>query len=182
MIDEFQCAIRAMRAAPAVSIVVVVSLALGIGAATAVFSVVDSVLLKPLPVKDQERLLVVWTSKRERGFDHWPISYMSYLGMRERVRATSGVAAHWYAGALTAVLHLEDGTAMPLQHTGVTGNWFDVLGVGARVGRLLTADDDRVGAARVVVLSSGTAERVFGSASAAVGRIVRIQENTFTVV
>lgn len=173
---------RALRAAPTVSIAAIFSLALGVGAATAIFSVVDGVLLKPFPVIDQRRLLVVWTSKPERGFAHWPFSFLGYLGMRERLRTAGGLAAHPYAGVLTAVLHLEDGSAMPLQRTAVTGEWFDVVGVRARAGRLLNAGDDRVGAPDVVVLSSGMAERLFTSASDAVGRAVRIQENTFTVV
>jgi putative ABC transport system permease protein len=180
--QDVRYGIRALRAAPVVSMAAILSLALGIGAATAVFSVVDGVLLEPFPVKDQGRLLVVWTSKPERGFDHWPFSYASYEGMRERLRTTSGVGAHPYAGTLTAVLYLDDGSAMPLERTAVTGEWFDVLGVRARAGRLLTAADDQVGAPRVVVLSSGVAERLFGSAPDGVGRTVRIQENTFTVV
>ncbi len=173
--------VRALRAAPVVSIAAILSLALAIGAATAIFSVVDGVLLKPFPVKTQERLLVVWTSKPERGFAHWPL-YPGYLAMRERLRTTSGVGAHPYAGVLTAVLHLDDGSAMPVQRTAVTGEWFDVLGVRARAGRLLTAADDQVGAPNVVVLSSGLAERLFGGASAAIGRTVRIQEDAFVIV
>ena len=160
----------------------ILSLALAIGAATGIFSVVDGVLLKPFPVKAQERLLVVWTSKPERGFAHWPFLYAGYLGMRERLRTTSGVGAHPYAGVLTAVLHLDDGSAMPVQRTAVTGEWFGVLGVRARAGRLLTAADDQVGAPNVVVLSAGLAERLFGSAASAIGRSVRIQEHAFAIV
>ena len=102
--------------------------------------------------------------------------------MRERLRTVSGVAAHPYAGALPTVLHLDDGSAMPLPHAAVTGEWFDVLGVRARAGRLLTAADDHVGAPHVVVLSSGLAERLFGGVTEAIGRRVRLQETTFTVV
>jgi putative ABC transport system permease protein len=182
MIGDVRSAIRALQAAPAVMTAAILSLALGIGSTTAMFSVVDGVLLKPFPVQDQARLLVVWTSKARRSFDHWPFSYASYEGMRERVRTTSGVAAHPYAGTLSAVLHLDDGTAMPLQRSPVTGDWFGVLGVHARAGRLLTASDDRTGAPHVIVLSSGIAERLFGSAERAVDRTVRVEEDTFTVV
>lgn len=181
-VQDVRYSVRALRVAPVVSMAAVLSLALAIGAATGIFSVVDGVLLKPFPVKAQERLLVVWTSKPERAFAHWPFSYAGYQGMRERLRTTSGVGAHPYAGVLTAVLHLDDGSAMPVQRTAVTGEWFDVLGVRARAGRLLTAADDQVGAPNVVVLSAGLAERLFGSAAAAEGRSVRIQEHGFAIV
>jgi hypothetical protein len=62
---------------------------LSLGAATAVFSVVDGVLLKPLPVADQEHLLVVWTSKPQRGFDHWAFSFAGYEHMSDGVRTVS---------------------------------------------------------------------------------------------
>ena len=181
-VQDLRYSVRALRVAPVVSIAAILSLALAIGAATAIFSVVDGVLLKPFPVKAQERLLVVWTSKPERRFAHWPFSYAGYLAMRERLRTTSGVGAHPYAGVLTAVVHLDDGSAMPVQRTAVTGEWFDVLGVRARAGRLLMAADDQVGAPNVVVLSSGLAQRLFGGASAAIGRTVRIQEDAFVIV
>lgn len=173
---------RRLRASPGFALVTIATLALAIGATTAMFSVVDGVLFKPLPVKDEHRLLVVWTSKPERGFSHWPFSYASYDGMRERLRTVSGVGAHLYAGTLPVVLRLNDGSAMPLQRTAVTGEWFDVLGVRPRAGRLLTAADDQVGAPPVAVLSSGMAGRLFGNVSNAIDRRVRLEETTFTVV
>jgi putative ABC transport system permease protein len=182
LLADLRYGLRMLRKSPAFALITIGTLALGIGATTAMFSVVDGVLLKPFPVKDQDRLLVVWTSKPERGFKHWPFSYASYLGMRERLRTVGGVAAHPYAGALPAVLHLDDGSAMPVQQASVTGEWFDLLGVRARAGRLLTAADDHIGAAHAVVLSSGLAGRLFGNVSDAVGRRVRLQETTFTVV
>jgi putative ABC transport system permease protein len=182
LVADLRHGLRLLRKSPGFALVTIGTLALGIGATTAMFSVLDGVLLKPFPVKDQQRLLVVWTSIPERGFSHWALSYASYAGIRERLRTTSGVAAHPYAGTLSTVLHLDDGSAMPLQRTAVTGDWFDVLGVRARAGRLLTPDDDQVGAPHVVVLSSGLAERLFGSVRNAVGRRVRIEEATFTVV
>ena len=182
LIADLAHAVRVLRASPGFALVTIATLALAIGATTAMFSVVDGVLFKPLPVEDERRLLVVWTSKPERGFSHWPFSYASYDGMRERLRTVSGVGAHPYAGTLPAVLRLNDGSAMPLQRTAVTGEWFDVLGVRPRAGRLLTAADDRVGAPPVAVLSSGIAERLFGGISEAIDRRVRLQETTFTVV
>ena len=138
LLADLRHALRLLRKSPGFALITIATLALGIGATTAMFSVVDGVLLKPFPVKDQARLLIVWTSRPDPGFSHWPFSYASYEGMRERLRTVSGVAAHPYAGALPVVVHLDDGSAMPLQRTVVTGNWFEVLGVRARAGRLLT--------------------------------------------
>ena len=174
--------VRLLRKSPGFAAAAVATLALAIGATTAMFSIVDGVLLKPLPVKDQNRLLVVWTSVPQRGFEHWPFSYTSYLGIRERLRTVSGAAAQPYSGTLPAVLHLDDASAMPLQRTAVTGGWFDVLGVHARAGRLLTEADDRAGAPRVVVLSGGMAKRLFGGAEAAIGRTLHLDEDSYTIV
>ena len=152
--QDVRYALRAAVTAPAWSAAVILSLALGIGAATAIFSVVDGVLLKSLPVRDQDQLLVVWTSRPERGFDHWPFSSSRTRGSAIALRTASGVAAHPYAGTLGGVVHVADGSALPVQQTAVTGNWFQVLGVAARAGRLLNPADDRIGAPSVVVLST----------------------------
>jgi predicted permease len=179
---DLRHAVRQLRRSPGFTLIAVATLALAIGATTAMFSVVDGVLLKPLPVKDQDDLLVVWTSIPDRGFAHWPFSYAAYVGMRERLRTVSGAAAQPYAGTLPGFLHLDDGSAMPIQRAPVTGDWFDLLGARARAGRLLTAADDRAGAPPVVVLSSGLAERLFGGAHRSIGRRVRLQETAWTVV
>jgi len=104
--QDLRYGLRLLRRTPGFAAAATLTIALGIGATTAMFSVVDGVLLKPLAVKDQARLLIVWTSRPERGFSHWPFSHASYLGMRERLRTVSGVAAHPYAGTLPGVLHL----------------------------------------------------------------------------
>ncbi len=102
-------------------------------------------LLKPFPVKAQERLLVVWTSKPERGFALAVLGPLGTGHAQASCRHDQRHGCHPYAGVLTAVLHLDDGSAMPVQRTAVTGEWFDVLGVPSP-GRLLTAADDQVGA------------------------------------
>jgi putative ABC transport system permease protein len=115
LLADLRYGLRLLRRSPGFALVTIATLALGIGATTAMFSVVDGVLLKRFPVKDQSRLLIVWTSKPGGGFSHWPFSYASYVGMRERLRTVSGVAAQPYAGALPTLAHLDDGSAMPLQ-------------------------------------------------------------------
>ncbi len=182
LIADIRHGLRLLRRSPAFAVVTIATLAVGIGASTAMFSVIDGVLFKRLPVEDQNRLLVAWTSIPERGFEHWALSYTSFSGIRERLRTTRRIAAHPYSGAWPSVLHRDDGLAMVVQQTAVTGEWFDVVGVRARAGRLLTAADDRAGAPHVVVLASRLAERLFGSAADAIGRRIRLQESTFTVV
>jgi len=182
LLGDLAYAGRLLRKAPGSALVIILTLAVALGATTAMFSVVDGVLLKRLPVKDQDRLLVVWTSIPERGFQHWALSYTSYLGLRERLRTVSGVAAHPYSGAMGALLHLDGNTAIRVQQLAVTGEWFDVLGVRPRAGRLLTPADDHSGSPPAVVLSSGLAERFFGTVDNAVGQRVRIYDVTFTVV
>jgi putative ABC transport system permease protein len=179
---DVRYALRILRLHPGFTATASLTLALGIGATTAVFTVVDGVLLKPFPVKDQQRLLVVWKSAPDRGMANWPFNYRSYEGMRERLHTVTGLAAHPYADTLTGVLHRDDGSAQSLQRTAVTGEWFNVVGVLPRAGRLLTAADDRVGAAPVVVLSSVLAERLFGNVGNAIGRTLRVDEGACTVV
>jgi len=182
LLADAKYGVRLLRKSPGFAAAAVATLALAIGATTAMFSIVDGVLLKPLPVKDQNRLLVAWRSLPERGFEHWAFSYTSYVGIRERLRTVAGAAAQPYSGTLPAVLHLDDASAMPLQRTAVTGGWFDVLGVHPRAGRLLTEADDRAGAPRVVVLSGGMAKRLFGGAEAAIGRTLHLDEDSYTIV
>jgi hypothetical protein len=80
LLADLRYGLRLLRKSPVFAVITIGTLALGIGATTAMFSVVDGVLLKPFPVKDQARLLVVWTSKPQRGFSHWPALFLSVVG------------------------------------------------------------------------------------------------------
>src|SRR5690349_23961126 len=102
VLADARFALRRLRTSPGFALATLATLAVAIGATTAMFSVVDGILLKPLPVKEQNRLLVVWTSVPERGFDHWPFSYASFVGIRERLRTVTDVAAQPYSGTLPA--------------------------------------------------------------------------------
>jgi putative ABC transport system permease protein len=129
----------------------------------------------------QDRLLVVWKTVPGRGFENMPFSWPAVEELRARLRTVSGVAAHPYHGAGRAVVRRGEDAQM-LQLTGVTGDWFGVLGVRPVAGRLIAPADDRVGAARVLVLSAGAAQRLFGSARAALGATLRVDEHAYTVV
>lgn len=179
--QDLRFSLRSLRSRPAYAAAAVLTLALGIGAATAVFSVVDGVLLKPLPVEDEDRLLVVWKAAPERGFEQMPFSYASFEALRERLRTVSGLAAHPYHGSGRASARIGD-EATPLQLTGVTGDFFEVLGAQAAAGRLIGPEDDRRGSPPVLVLSRGAADRLFGSAANALGRTVTLFERTFSIV
>ncbi len=177
--QDVRFALRTFRARAGFAATAVLTLALGMGATTAVFSVVDGVLLKPLPVQDQAQLLVVWTSLPQRGFAHMPFTYEAYAALRGRLRTVSDLAAHPYNGTNRTALQLGD-RAVPLAVTPVTGDWFGVLGVRAASGRMLTAGDDRVGASPVIVLADAAARRLFGR-EAVTGRTLRIDDVTYTV-
>jgi putative ABC transport system permease protein len=181
MRQDIRDGFRALKASPVVSAAAIASLALGLGAATAVFSVVDGVLLKPLPVVDQDRLLTVWKSLPDRNMADWPFRFQSYEALRDRVRTVSDLAAHPYSGTVGDVAYVES-DAVPLMWTFVTGGWFDLLGVRPAAGRLLAMNDDGAGAEPVMVLSSGSAVRVFGGVHNAIGRRLRIWATTYTVV
>jgi predicted permease len=173
--------LRALRLRPGFTAAAVLTLALGLGAATAVFSVIDGVLLKPLPVPAQERVLVVWKTVPARGFDAMPFTWASYEELRDRLDAAHGVAAHPYHGSGRGLVR-RGADVQPLRLAGVTGAWFDVLGVQPVAGRLIAPADDRVGAPRVLVLAVGAARRLFGDARAALGQTVRVDELSFEVV
>src|SRR5918996_1125649 len=145
LLQDLRYALRQLRAHPGFTAVAVFTLGLGIGANTAMFSVVDGVLLRPLPVREQDRVLVMWMEDRQRGFPHLPFVYESVDAVRERTRTLTDVAAIPYWGASERAVHLPDG-AVPVAGTPVTGSFFRVLGARPALGRLLQPDDDQPGA------------------------------------
>jgi predicted permease len=176
--EDVRFGLRALRRRPGFVAAVVLTLALGIGANTAVFSLVDAVFLRPVAVAEPERVVAVFqaaTSKNLNG----GLSFPAYQRLREDSRALSGVAA---AMSHQVSIAGPGGTEMLNAHA-VSGNYFTVLGVRAHAGRLIsTGDDGAHGASPVVVLSYPVAVRWYGDDESAIGKTVEIADRAFTVV
>ena len=180
---ELRQAARALRRSPGVTVWSIVILALGIGAATAVFSVVNGMLLRPLPVTAQDRLVRITKNDVERGFDHYPLYYSEYLEWSRRSREFESLAAFWAWGTNDGLLL---GSAEPAHFSisRVSGNFFEVLGASSHVGRTLRSEDDRATGVPPLVLSHRAWRDRFGSDPAVVGRTlpVRLAERTSFLV
>jgi predicted permease len=175
--QDLRHALRQLRRAPIFTLTATLSLAAGIGATAAMFTLVDRVLLRRLPVSDPQHLVYV-TDQRILTGRSPTFSYPFYKGLEDNgilagVAARSGLAAN----AST------DGQAARARAELVSGTYFGVLGVSAQVGRVLTADDDRTpGAHPVAVISDGYWRRTFGRDPEVAGRTIRINSGVFTVV
>ena len=165
---------RRLRRSPGFTLVAGLSLALGIGANTAIFSLVEATLLRRLPVLRPEELSYVRSGTASGVF-----SYPDIAELREQQQGFTGIAA-W--GGIGASLTTE-GDPQVVTGVIVTGNFFDVLGVHAARGRLLSPDDDKVpGAHPVAVISDGLWQRRFGARADAVGRSILLNGHPFTVI
>jgi hypothetical protein len=169
MLQDLRYAARVLRKAPTFAAVAILTLALGIGANTAIFTVVNALLLRPLPYAHADRLVTVWQDMRARGgpADEWnsPGNYADWRSERalfEEIAMISG----WRP---TLIGRTEP---EPIPGEQVSHEYFSVLGVAPALGRTFNAADDVPNAPRVVVLSDGLWRRHFGAASDVVGRTV----------
>jgi len=174
---DFRLALRKLRGSPGFTLVAVLTLALGVGANSAIFSVVDAVLLRPLPMDDAERLVRLYTpdSTSKEG----PSSSPDFLDMRERTRSFSGMVAVRHHQ-----LSLGSAGAEPERLVGAwtSPDLFEVMGAPVRLGRGLTLADAQPGAERVIVLSHGLWMGRFGGAPDILGRTVQLGGVSRTVV
>ena len=183
--QDFRLALRSFVKNPTFTLVVVLTLALGIGANTAIFTLMDQVLLRLLPVEDPERLVMLDGPGTSSGTTHrhydtlTPLSHPMFEGLRDKNAVFDGVLAEY-----TAPLHLTVGSQTDaVNGVLVSGTFFRVLGVKPAAGRLLTDEDDRVpGGHPVVVLSHGFWTRRFGGDPKVVGQAVRVNDHPMTVV
>ena len=183
--QDLKLALRVFWKNPAFAAIVILTLALGSGANTAIFTLLDQVMLRALPVERPERLVVLHAPGPFSGWSEvnsdtvMPMSHPMFEGLRDRTPAFSGVLAHAQA---SVHLTLKDATER-VNGDLVSGGFFQVLGLRAAHGRLFTPDDDRVPSAHpVVVLGHGLFERSFGGDPAAVGRTVHINNHPMTIV
>ena len=174
--QDLSYGVRAILKQPGYTAVAALALALGIGANTAIFSLVNSILLRQLPFRQPEQLVGVFSSRGDSA--KHPFNLPDFIDYREQNRTLSGIAAfaNWSAN-LTG-----QGEPERLQGLRISANAFELLGVEAAVGRALMPDDDTPGQQRVVVLSYGLWQRRFGADPQLVGKTLILNGAGYTVV
>ena len=169
-------ALRALRKTPAFTAGAIVTVALAVGATTAIFSAVYGVLLRQLPFRDAVRVFWIWSD--QPGRDRTPFNIPDFIDYRDSARTLAGLAGFFaYSANLS-----DEAAAERVQGLRATGNLFDVLGARTVLGRALRSTDEQAGADQVVVLTERFWARRFGADPAVVGRTIRLNGETFTVV
>ena len=191
LFQDLRYAVRTLRMSPAFTLIAAVSLALGIGANTAIFSLIQALLLRPLPgVHAPEQLVALGNPARTGGLSEGNVrtdvfSYPLYEQMRDHNQSFAGLAASGRAGRLVLGSESSGGTGAAERPRGrlVSGNYFAVLGVPAFRGRTFTAAEDRVpGADPVVVISHSYWTRHFAQDPGVIGRPITLNGSPFTVI
>ena len=167
--------IRSLRRTPGLTTTIVLTLALGIGLATAVFTFADALLVRPLPVRDEDRLVVLWGETPDGRFRNIPLAIDETRDFASRSSALEHVAFFAYYGAGAVPVRSGDRVSLA-QRALVSGNFFDVLGARPALGRAIAPDDDLPGATPVAVLSHAGWQRHFAGDSAVVGRRIVVHE------
>ncbi|HEY0969561.1 MAG TPA: ABC transporter permease [Gemmatimonadales bacterium] len=178
LLRDLRYAVRTLLRAPGFTLAVVITLALGIGANTAIFSVVRGVMLRPLPHRDGERLVYLRHAIDGPGGENIAFSVPEIIDFRDGARTLGGIAEY-----SSLMYTLEGaGTAERIDVGLVTGNFFDVMGLSPVAGRLLNAGDDGTGVPPVAVLTHEFWMQRFGGDPAIVGKPVRLGGKPVTVV
>ncbi len=176
--QDLKFALRILRNNPGFTAVAVLTLALGIGANTAIFSVVNTVLLKPLPYPEASRLLNIGQIDRQTGQYGVSISYTKFRQIQEQSRTLETVAAFY--GQNFALTTERDAEALPAVRA--SWNFFQVLGLAPAEGRFFLAEEGQPGGANVAVISDAFWHRHFGGVTSALGSAVVLDGTSFTVV
>jgi len=179
---DLRHAVRALRAAPSFTLVALAVLTLSIGAATAIFSVVDGVLLRPLPFPDADRLVAVGELNVKTGSD-WGLNLVApqnFIDWREQQRVFTGLAAIGYASISVAPEPGREPETLSAQ--AVTADFFSVLGMAPLIGRTFTIENEVDGHARVAVISHRLWQRRYGGAPDVVGKYLAGQRGSFEIL
>jgi putative ABC transport system permease protein len=165
---------------PSLSAVIVATLALGIGSATALYSVIQAVLLRPFPFRDQQQLVLLWQTDVVRNHPFVEVSYLDFRDWRTRTEPFESMAAMSSVNFATTLTGI--GEPRQLQVRAVSEPFFDVLGSVPVLGRTFVPDDHRSGAGKVVVIGYSLWRELFGSDPASVGRSMVLDGDAHTVV
>ena len=180
--QDIRYAIRSLRASPAFTLIALATLAFGIGANTAIFSVVRGVLLAPLPFADADRIVRVWDTNRSAGIEEGSFSEPDFDDLRAQSRLAASVGGFFFADGQSGVDLTGDGSPERLSTALVAPGFFETLKPHPLVGRALTADEYGVGHNRVIVLAYALWQRRFGGDRGIVGKTIALNGDPFTVV
>ena len=177
--QDVRYAARLLRRSPGFTLPAILTLAIGLGAATAIFSVIDAVLLKPVPYPQPERLVAVWETDRDSSTFREPASLPDFLDFEKRVRGIQRFGA-----IIADEFNLTPSTGEPTRVAAlyVTPGVLELLGVHPAVGRVFSEGEHRTGSADVVLISDRLWGRIFHRDRAIVGRTVRLDDRPRTVV
>jgi putative ABC transport system permease protein len=178
LFKDIQYAVRNLLKHPGFAAVAVITLALGIGANTAMFSVINGVLIRPLPYQQPERLVTIWEESPERGMYQLPVSFANMSDWVTQNHVFDQISAYTFTN-----LNLT-GAGEPVRLSGVraSANLFPLVGAAPMLGRTFLAEEDKEGANRVVVLSHALWQSRFGSNREIVGQTITINDQPHTIV
>jgi putative ABC transport system permease protein len=181
-LDDVQSAARSLCRAPAFALTAVLTLAVGVAGTVAMIALVRGVLLRPLPVRDQARVVLAWSDLPASGYTHAPFGANQIAALdRAGSRSFEAVAGVDTNGTGSEVVE-EDGRTTTLDGSLVAGRFFDVLGTTAVLGRALTAADDVDGAEPVLVIGYALWQQRYGGSPAVIGRRLTLDDTRFTIV
>src|SRR5262249_16742147 len=182
LIQDIAFGARMLRKNPGFSVVAILTLALGIGVNSAIFSVVDAVLIHPFPFTDQNRLMVAWKNDQAANNSFLELSYPEFQEWKEQNHVFDQVAvmpttAYGYGFTL-----LGNGDPAQIESTRVSANFFDLLGVKPEIGRIFLPEEDDPNSDRVVVLSNSLWKQRFGGDTGIIGKSLNLSGRGFTVI
>ncbi len=178
LVQDLRYGWRMLAKNPGFAAIAVLTLAIGIGASTAIFSVVDTVLLQPLPYQEPNRLVLVTETLPDMTTDELGVSAGEYQDYRDRNHSLAQIGAYESAGFnLTGA-----GQPLRINAASVSASVFPLLGVSPELGRTFTTDEDRYGSGNVVVLSHALWDHEYGHNTDILGKTVKLDEHSYTVI
>ncbi|HZD09487.1 MAG TPA: ABC transporter permease, partial [Candidatus Limnocylindrales bacterium] len=179
VVQDLRYALRTFRRMPGFAAVALLTLALGSGATTVMFTVINGVLLKPLPYADPDRLVTLQekTEKANQFGNLWSLAYPNYIDCKNETHSLA-MAAWRYSGGTIA----GPGDPEYVDAFQISSELFSILGVGIKHGRAFLPEEDRLGSAPAVIISDGLWQRRFGGHADAIGKPLVYDEKTYSVV
>src|SRR5437660_7065682 len=178
LLRDIRHGIRGLLKRPGFTAIAVITLALGIGANTAMFSVINAVLLRPLPYHEPDRLVTIWEESPERDMYEMPVSFANLRDWVDQNHSFEQISAYTFTNLnLTGA-----GEPARLGTVRASANLFPLVGVAPQLGRTFLTEEDRDGANRVVILGHALWQSRFGSDSGIIGKSLTLNNQNYTVV